>query len=106
MVDAGCGSTEGGGRIEARRGRSRRLAVTAVLALALAALLVTVPASASAADCYGEPPGGLPQPEPAKRPLRFGIFPGGPAGVIAGPRPPAAPDDQGKIDGALHRLAG
>jgi hypothetical protein len=76
-----------------------------VAVVAAAAMLAAAPIPARAADCYGEFPGNFPEPKPADRSLRFGIFPGGPAGVIAGPRPPAIADDQGKIDSALARLA-
>jgi hypothetical protein len=84
-----------------------RLPVSLLLmGLGVLAGLAAAPLSALAADCYGDFPGNLPEPVPSDRSLRFGIFPGGPAGVIAGPRPPAAPEDQGKIDRALARLAG
>jgi hypothetical protein len=79
----------------------------AVGACAAAWALAGSPAVAQAQlGCLGDLPGSTPPPAETDERLTFGIFPGGPAGVIAGPRPPAVPEDQGKIDAALGELAG
>jgi hypothetical protein len=80
----------------------RRLGPTLVVAVAIS-LAWAAPAIASPA-CAGD--FGTPEPEQTGERLRFGIFPGGAAGVIAGPRPPAVPEDQARIDAALAELRG
>lgn len=68
--------------------------------------MAVAPASVAAAEsCYGDFSGELPDPEPASG-LRFGIYPGGTAGVIAGPQPAAMPDRQPLIDRSLQDLRG
>ena len=80
---------------------------TAALALAGAAL--AAPAGAEAQDdprtCSGEVGGSGPGPKPGAPPLRFGIFPGGPAGQV-GPPQPAKPESASKILDALGQLRG
>ena len=73
--------------------------------IAAVALLAALPATAAAQggySCYGDV--GLPAPKASKAKLRFGIYPGGPAGVIAGPRPAAIPEVQAKIDQRVAQL--
>jgi hypothetical protein len=77
------------------------------LVLAVAAVWLALGGgTAHAQFCLGDLPGSTPQPAESEQRLTFGIFPGGPAGVIAGPRPPAVPEDQNRIDAALAELAG
>jgi hypothetical protein len=80
----------------------RRLGSILLVVLGLG-LAWAAPASATP-TCAGD--FGAPEPEQTGERLRFGIFPGGAAGVIAGPRPPAVPEDQGRIDAALAELRG
>lgn len=76
--------------------------------VAIAAALLSLgagPAVAQAAeDCYGDFSADQPEPEPAQ--INFGIYPGGTAGVIAGPQPEAIPDRRPLIDDALRSLRG
>jgi len=71
----------------------------------LAASLGPVDSAQAQLSCVGDLPGSIPAPVESDERLTFGIFPGGPAGVIAGPRPPAVPEDQTKIDAALGQLS-
>jgi hypothetical protein len=82
----------------------RRLFLLTAVGAALVALAAPAPAGAQLACDGGALPGDPPTPKVARSQLLFGIFPGGAAGVIAGPRPPATPEDQGKIDAALATL--
>ena len=69
--------------------------------MVLALLLVS--SAAAQAPCVADFPETAPAPQPGAK-LRFGIYPGGPAGQL-GPVPaPAVPEDQGKIFEALERL--
>ena len=75
--------------------------------IAAVAVLAALPAAAAAQggySCYGDV--GLPTPKASNAKLRFGIYPGGPAGVIAGPRPAAIPEVQSKIDQRVAQLRG
>jgi hypothetical protein len=66
------------------------------------ALLLASPAVAQV-PCVADFPDTAPAPQPGAK-LRFGIYPGGPAGQL-GPVPaPSVPEDQGKIFSALERL--
>ena len=72
------------------------------MAAAAASLTFAAPAAAQA-PCAADFPEAAPPPQPGAK-LRFGIYPGGPAGQL-GPLPaPAVPEDQGKIFAALERL--
>ena len=82
----------------------RRSGAAALLALALAAVAPAGANAQSAFDCFGDTSGGLPEPRQTDKRLTFGIFPGGAAGVIAGPRPEAVPEDQEMIDQRLAQL--
>ena len=77
-----------------------------IAALALVILAAPAPASAQLSCDGGALPGNAPTPKSTTKRLLFGIFPGGAAGVIAGPRPPAKPENQAKIDNALTALRG
>ena len=81
-------------------------ACAAVAAAALVGLAVAGwPASGqSAYDCYGDTTGGFPEPRKADTRLRFGVYPGGVAGQIAGGSAEAKPDDPARILDALGRL--
>jgi hypothetical protein len=90
----------------------RRTTAIAVAGLAITGLSVLVPGqrgpvgtAEAQLTCAGDLPGSAPAPAESDERLLFGIFPGGPAGVIAGPRPPAVPEDQAKIDAALDELS-
>jgi hypothetical protein len=75
-------------------------------ALAAVVGLAALPAGAAAQSgfsCAGDL-GTLPVPKATSAKLQFGIYPGGPAGVIAGPRPPTVPEVQPKIDERLAQL--
>ncbi|HEX2125619.1 MAG TPA: hypothetical protein VHF45_03565, partial [Thermoleophilaceae bacterium] len=75
---------------------------TAALTGVLLALVASSTAAAQA-PCVADFPDTAPAPQPGAK-LRFGIYPGGPAGQL-GPIPaPAVPEDQGKIFDALERL--
>jgi hypothetical protein len=72
------------------------------LAAFVASLAVAAPAAAQV-PCVADFPDTAPAPQPGAK-LRFGIYPGGPAGQL-GPVPaPHVPEDQGKIFEALERL--
>jgi hypothetical protein len=74
-----------------------------VLPAIAAALAVAVPAQAQE-PCHGDFPATAPAPLPGGTALRFGIYPGGPAGQL-GPVPAGSvKEDQGKIFDALGRL--
>jgi hypothetical protein len=75
-----------------------------VLSLVLAAAAPSGAAAQSAFDCFGDTSAGLPEPRKTDKRLTFGIYPGGAAGVIAGPRPDTVPEDQDKIDLRLAQL--
>lgn len=82
---------------------SRRARAAVVAVVGLLALPATAAAQGGYA-CSGD--FGTPEPKPAKGKLRFGIYPGGPAGVVAGPRPPTIPEVQAKIDERVAQLRG
>ena len=91
----------------AKRGR-RGVAVICVPVLALVALAAPGPPATgqSAYDCYGDTSGGFPEPRESPDRLRFGIYPGGVAGQIAGGSAGAKPDDPDQILAALAQLRG
>ncbi|MEA2470048.1 MAG: hypothetical protein QOE38_1047 [Thermoleophilaceae bacterium] len=76
-------------------------------ALLIACLLMTMPATAMAADapCTGETSAaGVPQ-KPARQALRFGITPGAQTGQLgSGAQPPRIAEDPAKQVSALHKL--
>lgn len=90
--------------------RTTAIAVAGLAITGLSVLLHGSPGPVGTAEaqltCAGDLPGSAPAPVESDDRLLFGIFPGGPAGVIAGPRPPAVPEDQAKIDAALDELRG
>ncbi|MDQ3935532.1 MAG: hypothetical protein M3340_12970 [Actinomycetota bacterium] len=74
-----------------------------VTAAVILALLAAASPAAAQAPCTADFPATAPPPQPGAK-LRFGIYPGGPAGQL-GPVPaPAVPEDQGKIFAALEQL--
>jgi hypothetical protein len=77
----------------------------ALAAMYSAASVGPVPDAAAQTTCIGAL-GSIPAPQEKDSRLLFGIFPGGPAGVVAGPRPPAIPEDQARVDAALAELSG
>lgn len=63
-------------------------------------------ARAAGENCVGPTSASLPAPKPARRPLLFGLYPGGPAGqIVGGPQAPK-PEDPAKVDAALAQLRG
>jgi hypothetical protein len=75
----------------------------ACVATAAGALLLLPGGAAAQAPCTADFPATAPPPQPGAQ-LRFGIYPGGPAGQL-GPVPaPAVPEDQDKIFAALAEL--
>jgi hypothetical protein len=79
-----------------------------VIVLVLAALALPGPRATgqSAYDCYGDVSGGFPDPRQTQARLRFGIYPGGIAGQIAGGPAGGKPEDPAMIIDALAKLRG
>jgi hypothetical protein len=77
-----------------------------VLAAVAAVIVLAVPAAASAqeGDCTGPAPGTTPEVKPASQGLRFGMYPGGPAGQLGGVGAASVPDDPDRIAAALADL--
>src|SRR5688572_16914400 len=84
--------------------RTRSLAALLVAAMAGLGGLGSTPALAQDEFCNGDVTGGFPDPDPANRPLHFGIYPGGRAGQPVGPPAAAVRGDAQKTLAALDRL--